>query len=149
MYALYLIAFFYIIFLLRLGRHRFMSCICKNMLGKKNHRGFELSVSKIIVCIALYCFGQSLMGMLLSQAEFYAVEIQAEIEHTSESRSKSNLISSLAENVGLCGLSSSSSFSAIFILPGQSYLFLMRNSKRVASLSLIQKPIRANSFENF
>lgn len=70
---------------------------------KKNHRGFELSVSKIIVCIALYCFGQSLMGTLLSQAEFYAVEFQAEIEHTSESRSKSNLISSLAENVGCVG----------------------------------------------
>lgn len=43
------------------------------------------------------------MGTLLSQAEFYAVEIQAEIEHTSESRSKSNLISSLAENVGCVG----------------------------------------------
>lgn len=53
--------------------------------------------------IAIYCFGQPLMGTLLSQAEFYAAEIRAEIEHTSESRSKSNLISLLAENVGCVG----------------------------------------------
>lgn len=40
------------------------------------------------------------MGTLLSQAEIYAVEIQAEMEYTSRSQSKSNLISLLAGNVG-------------------------------------------------
>lgn len=39
-------------------------------------------------------------GDIAQPSSSYAIEIQAEIEHTSESQSKSNLISLLAENVG-------------------------------------------------
>lgn len=146
MYALYLIAFLYHL-PLTFWKTQVYGLHMQKYAGKKI-TGFEPSVSKIIACIALYCFGQSLMGTLLSQAEFYAVEIQAEIEHTSESRSKSNLISSLVENVGCVGFLPPPPSQQFLSCQVRATFFLVRNSKRVASLSLIQKPIRANSFEN-
>lgn len=62
--------FLYIVFFKLLGRHGFMGCSCKNMLKSPTSPRLWTFSFKDLLWVILGCFGQSLMGTLLSQVEF-------------------------------------------------------------------------------